>query len=409
MRLIRRAEAADPEMLVETFVDAGTLFASLATPDHQILSGRRGTGKTHLLSYLKAQVAERGDLPVYVDMRTIGSTGGLYGDTRLSISERGTRLLCDTLAKVHDGITDYALEISYGTDITPALKLLDRLGQAITEVVVVGEREEETRSATTEKVGASDAVDLGLVPGVGVRASSATATSVETTGETRLRERGVGAHRVHFGNVTATFELLLQALPADRIWILLDEWSEVPLELQPLLADLVNRALLPVRGLTVKIGAIGQRSNFRVATDDGGWLGLEVGAATADDLELDDFMVFGNDATKAKAFFGELLFKHVRAAAEEHGALDSVPHAPAELQRQAFTQHNAFDEFVRAAEGVPRDGINVILIAARRADEDKIGVDTSEVRRAIGTCATRRRPSAPTLRPRRYSIRLSTR
>jgi hypothetical protein len=45
MRLIRRAEAADPEMLVETFVDAGTLFASLATPDHQILSGRRGTGK----------------------------------------------------------------------------------------------------------------------------------------------------------------------------------------------------------------------------------------------------------------------------------------------------------------------------------------------------------------------------
>ena len=43
-------------MLVETFVDAGTLFASLASPDHQILSGRRGTGKTHALSYLEAQL-----------------------------------------------------------------------------------------------------------------------------------------------------------------------------------------------------------------------------------------------------------------------------------------------------------------------------------------------------------------
>jgi hypothetical protein len=358
---------------------------------------------------VKAQVVERGDVPVFVDMRTIGSTGGLYADTRLPISERGTRLLCDTLAKVHDGITDYALEISYGTDITSALTLLDRLGQAITEVVVVGEREEETRSLTTEKVSASDGIDLGLVPTVGLRASSSIATSLEETGETRLRERGVGAHCVHFGNVTTTFELLLQALPANRIWILLDEWSEVPMELQPLLADLVNRALLPVRRLTVKIGAIGQRSNFRVATADGGSLGLEVGAATADDLELDDFMVFGNDANKAKAFFGELLFKHVRAAAEEHGALDCVPDSAAELQRQTFTQHNAFDEFVRAAEGVPRDGINVILIAARRADEDKSASITFEVRRVIGTCGTRRRPSEPNLRPKHSSIGSSTR
>ena len=39
MKLVRRAEAADPAMLVETFVDAGTLFASLASPDHQILFG----------------------------------------------------------------------------------------------------------------------------------------------------------------------------------------------------------------------------------------------------------------------------------------------------------------------------------------------------------------------------------
>lgn len=46
------------------------------------LSGRRGTGKTHALSYLEAQIRERGDVAVYVDMRTIGSTGGIYGDIR---------------------------------------------------------------------------------------------------------------------------------------------------------------------------------------------------------------------------------------------------------------------------------------------------------------------------------------
>jgi hypothetical protein len=377
MRLRRRAEAADPAMLVGTFVDTGTLLASLGSPDHQILSGRRGTGKTHALAYLEAYVRERGDLPIVADMRTIGSTGGIYADNSLSISERGTRLLCDTLARVHDGITDYALELSYqgGIDTTRTFQLLDRLGEAITEVVVVGEREEEHRRSDTTKTSTSAKLDVSLSPSPRVGVSAGGDSGEDATSEMRLRETGVGSHRVQFGNVAQTLALLLDALPVSRIWILLDEWSEVPMELQPLLADLINRALLPVRGVTVKIGAIGQRSNFWVATDSGGYLGIEVGAATTDDLDLDDYMVFGNDATKAKAFFRELLYRHVRAVAEEEGRLDSIPSSAAEFQRQAFTQHNAFDEFVRAAEGVPRDGLNVILVAARRADDDPIGVD----------------------------------
>jgi hypothetical protein len=308
-------------------------------------------------------------------MRTIGSTGGIYADSNLPITERGTRLLCDTLAKVHDVITDYALSMSYESDITSALALLDRLGNAITQVVVVGTTEQEIRGSqtTTDNEAGTLQATLGAEPKL--MASIGAESGRTTSSDRRTLETGVAAHRVHFGDVAATLNLLLEALPAGRIWILLDEWSEVPLELQPLLADLVNRALLPVRGVTVKIGAIAHRSKFRVPTDSGGWLGIEVGAATTDDLELDDFMVFGNDATKAKGFFGELLYRHVKASAEEDGDSESAPSSAADLQRRAFTQHNAFDEFVRASEGVPRDGINVIIMAARRADDDLIGVD----------------------------------
>jgi hypothetical protein len=46
------------------------------------------------------------------------------------------------------------------------------------------------------------------------------------------------------------------------------------------------------------------------------------------------------------------------------------------LIREAFTQRTAFDEFVRAAEGVPRDAINILLLAAQRADDDSIAVPT---------------------------------
>lgn len=52
------------------------------------------------------------------------------------------------------------------------------------------------------------------------------------------------------------------------------------MDLQPLLADLVRRCMLPIPGVTVKIGAIEQRSRFRIA-DENGYLGIEVGATSA--------------------------------------------------------------------------------------------------------------------------------
>jgi hypothetical protein len=39
-----------------------------------------------------------------------------------------------------------------------------------------------------------------------------------------------------------------------------------------------------------------------------------------------------------------------------------------------FTQANAFDEFVRSSEGVPRDAINILGMAAQRAGDGKISV-----------------------------------
>lgn len=45
-----------------------------------------------------------------------------------------------------------------------------------------------------------------------------------------------------------------------------------------------------------------------------------------------------------------------------------------------FTQENVFDEFVRASEGVPRDGINILSQAAQKAEGRKISIN--DIRRA---------------------------
>ena len=148
--------------------------------------------------------------------------------------------------------------------------------------------------------------------------------------------------------------------------------------------------MFPVTGITIKVGAIEHRSRFRTPADNGGYVGIELGADATADVNLDDFMVFDNDADRAKEFFREFLFKHFRSAAEEGDG--EVPSTPEDLIRRGFTQSNAFDEFVRAVEGVPRDAINIIGLAAQKALDDPISVP--DIRSAANTWYQRDKQSA---------------
>lgn len=374
--LQRRAEQGDPVVLVQTFVDVGPLFTLLSSADHQVLYGRRGTGKTHALHYLKAQVEDRGDTAAFIDLRTVGSSGGIYGDPGLPLAERGTRLVSDVLAQLIEHLMTYVVEQAEhgGVDVTAAMRLLDRLDEAAVDVRVTGEREQETvgESEQTETSAARAGANLSIREAK--LGASLGATEVATH-RSRSRDlmRGVERHHVHFGQVSSILRRLVESLPARRLWVILDEWVAIPLELQPLLADLIKRALLPVQGVTVKIAAIEQRSAFRVERP-GDYLGFELGADIQADVDLDDYMVFENDAEKAKEFFRELLYRHVRVLMMDEG-IGSPPANATELQRTAFTQRTAMDDFVRAAEGVPRDAINILRIAAQRADRDPIAVE----------------------------------
>jgi Cdc6-like AAA superfamily ATPase len=53
----RRAEKLSQDLLAKTFVDAEPLFIQLSSRNHQVLYGRRGTGKTHALKFLGTALA----------------------------------------------------------------------------------------------------------------------------------------------------------------------------------------------------------------------------------------------------------------------------------------------------------------------------------------------------------------
>jgi len=155
-----------------------------------------------------------------------------------------------------------------------------------------------------------------------------------------------------------------------RLWLLIDEWSTLPESLQPYFAVFIRRSLFPIRECSVHIAAIEHRSTFRLGHGSD-IIGIELGADAFADMNLDDHLVFENSPMGSMAFFKNMFFRHLKVV-DEHGDLPAKD--ADEFVRTSFTQELAFQELVRACEGVPRDAINILRLAAVKAGEQRISI-----------------------------------
>jgi hypothetical protein len=372
MRIARRAEMQNEETLVRTFVQIEEIENSLRLIDHQVLYGRRGTGKTHALNYLASEIAAGGDLPIYLDLRTIGSSSGLYSDESEPISQRGTGLLIDVLEAVHTELFERSI---LDDRFEGALPYLDAFGDTVTQVHVSGPVTigSELQGGQSDSTQSGSEIGLSAVqPQLSARASSSKKRQRSIRMKQTVQRTGEERYRLSFGSLSKALANVCSGLAPARIWLLLDEWSSLPLELQPLLADMLRRTFFPSRGITVKIGAIERRSRFFQRMPGGEYLGIELGADTAAALNLDEHLLATEAGPRAESFFSELLYKHLSVLMESLGYELSMT-SPSELVLAAFSE-GAFREFVRAAEGIPRDALNIVGLAAAKASERPISV-----------------------------------
>ena len=364
--IAKRSEKKNREYLVSSFTNVGPLIPMLETLDNQVLYGRRGTGKTHIFTYILSNIEKQNNVGVYIDMRNIGSNGGIYADIRLPIAERASRLLIDTFTAIHDQLIDYVLSHE-DIDLSKVGPILENLANAISQISVEGDvalisKDTDVHAGEYSLKGAMSTESIGIE-----------AYSSETDESTRYIEKqikGTERHRIHFPTFSDLLRRLLRNMFDRSIWIFFDEWAEIPNDLQPYLADLIRRTLFPVTGIVVKIAAIERRTNFKIDSDRS-YIGIESGAELSS-LDLNEFMVFDNDSEKSKQFFLDLLYNHIKQILLEKKE-SNIPNKR-EFINKTFTQVNAFEELVRAAEGVPRDVINIIGVAAMKAYESKISV-----------------------------------
>lgn len=158
LKILRRSDRNELRQLVDTFTDTGLLFRKLSTPDHQIIYGRRGTGKTHAIRYISEQVKSKPEISIFIDMRNVGSEGGLYSDPSLSLSERGTRLLVETLKTIHDGVREFIHSDIEKYNLGVNGPLLNDFLECITQTKIVGTHKYEEKYK--EKI--SDEMKFGI-------------------------------------------------------------------------------------------------------------------------------------------------------------------------------------------------------------------------------------------------------
>jgi hypothetical protein len=190
---------------------------------------------------------------------------------------------------------------------------------------------------------------------------------------------------VIFSEISASLERVLDALGLADIVLLIDEWTTIPVDIQPYVAEFLKRTIIPTAGMSLKIGSLRYNSVFSLQESGGGRIGFEFGGAISQIIDLDDHYTFGSDTAAAAGAFTDLLWLHLVALLpgqdylmHKHGAA-----TPEMLRQKLFAGHIPFGDLMGAASGVVRDFLSIFTIAYFRAAVAKTDrVEVSAVRDA---------------------------
>lgn len=367
--LRRRSERQDDiEKLRSSFVDVGIL-QQLQNTDNQIIYGRRGTGKTHVLKVLASLAAGPEKSACYIDFRTLGSTAQ-FSDDSLSIRLRCTCLFRDILAYIHDALLESLLGRSNALSEEAGILLDQFAAAAMSEVRSFHETTINLKEATSRNSGDKIEVSLAPSPKASIGYSDHRTNQLEKTTTTQVSRDD----KVIFPGINRLLADLLRSEGATLL-LLMDEWSSLPWDLQPYLAEFLKRAFFANPSITIKIAALEQRSNFSELKSQTR-VGFEVGSDISAALDIDDYYIYEKDPENVTSIFADILFKHIKNELPyQYLEARYSAHNGREFAAALCEDMSVFYELVRASEGVVRDLINICsssFFSASRKKNNKI-------------------------------------
>lgn len=369
----QRAERiVDDNKVVKTYVEVGIL-PQINNPNNQIIYGRRGTGKTHLFRYLENETKESNkSIVIYIDCRTLGSAAD-YNNPNIVLNKRCISLFKDIVDELYDKALHF---IAYEApkDADKAIEALDNISQATrfqNNEITSQEITERSLDKSSNEAGASISLNPKDLVNVTIGDKGTSGTDIEKTTKYNV----ISGEKILFPDLHHWLKKLCEFTGA-QIYFLIDEWSSLPFELQPMLAEFFKRSFLPIPQISIKIAALEYRSNFTIQQDKNNHIGFELGSDISTNLDLDDYYVFDRNPTAITASFSEILYRHVNNELEDEYLLRTYGvKNGSDFIRTILTDSNNFQELVRASEGVIRDMINIFTLSffdSQRQGKNKI-------------------------------------
>jgi hypothetical protein len=386
-----------------TFADNRQL-SKLDSDGWQIIFGRRGSGKTTLLATYAQYITQTdrlrsASIEINVpDFLNVVETSGsrkikdselaqIYFDDfmkhitkhlfnvfsqanpqskffRFSMNSSKRRYIEDLVTKIHE-TTETNTESGIG------VRKEVRKGRNVDAIA-----QSQKKGAAKLKIGVKEKDSLSIE---GQLAADAGFERLEKT-QTTENLQGTISYRNFKFNYSETrnlIEELLDALGFEKLYVFLDEWSELDrtgaTEIQPFFADLIKRVFWKNPKFVLKIGAIRNHTRLNTTVKNGGIVGLEL---AADIFELNLDAVYAENEMTRVEFFEELVFKHLAACNEKlldfkspaepsqnnegttYGTLDVHPLET--FITHIFKSRDAFKLLVEGSGNLPRDFLEMI-------------------------------------------------
>jgi len=303
-----RSEKADPHKLINTFVDSGIL-AQLVNSNDQILYGRRGTGKTHVFQVVAHEFEKTNtNCVVSIDGRTLGSSPQFI-DYTIPLQKRCTSLFRDVLNEINNGILEHIVNFP-PSNSEEALASWNRLSSITMEPIAIIKNE-----VVSEKNKLSQQKEASLDSSVSVPLALNLSGKVGQTSSVQAEKEISYAIDREDKVVFPTFQALLSEVIIKselNLVVLFDEWSSIPTDIQPFLAEFIKRSILPNKKCTIKIASLEYRSRFELEKDHRK-IGFELGSDIFANIDLDDYYVFDRRPDAITDLMGDILFKHIES------------------------------------------------------------------------------------------------
>src|SRR6202050_2581942 len=392
----RAEDIANP---TATYVDTAFL-ATLQNKRSQIIFGRRGTGKTHLLRRLQAELLDRFSelriVPVYIDGATLEGSISLYHDPAAIALGLYVELLRRTVRELslfvdHElgptGKLDWLFSGSKRDQLAQVRAAVSRLDRLLTQgkvrMLPMGEASaefEDLDEAVTSRrlaAGVNATATLSDPRSLGIKLEASAEKDFKKSVKKMITRKIGGETYLPFAEITELIRRLLATVGNASLAILIDEWSSLgDAEVQPLLAQLLR--LTARGGICLKLACVPGRTKLFLPAPAQGRapIGLELGDDITADVDLDSVVFVDNDIKQLAGFFMAPLQRHTGAVIPQILAA-SLEEFSRYVLTERMTDSHVFAELCHASSAVPRDFINVFrqaTIMQRSAGTDKMTV-----------------------------------